>query len=140
MLRRFSIVSAVGLALLLSVVFLLFGYRVLVFFFIMFRNSGLLPSIPTELLHLAPFLVREYIVKHERSFDSRQFASIPIDGQHCFVYNSHFGVSRVTAVGTWIKPRDRWVVVARHCALIPWRSSLICLLLVVQRSYRMSCS
>lgn len=66
-------------------------------------NSALLWSLPTELSHLTPLPVGEYIVKYDNYLDSSQFSSMFIDGQLRFVYNSRYGVNCSTAVGTWIK-------------------------------------
>lgn len=49
------------------------------------------------------FFVGEYILKFKGYLDSHRLASLPMDGQHRFVYESRFGVSRVTAAGTWMK-------------------------------------
>lgn len=74
----------------------------------MSRNSGLLFFVLTDLSLLVPFLVGEYFLKYENFPDNRQFASIPSNGQHCFVYDSRYGVNSVTAAGAWIKRWEYW--------------------------------
>lgn len=40
--------------------------------------------------------------------DSRRFVLMPIVGQHRFLYDSHYGVSRITAVGVCINLWTHW--------------------------------
>lgn len=70
--------------------------------------AGVFASVSTELSPLTAFHVGENFLKYEDYLDSRRFASIHFDGQHCFEYDLRYGASRTTTVGTWIMRWAHW--------------------------------
>lgn len=69
-------------------------------------------------------------MKNKVYFDSRRFTSVPIHGQHRFVYDSSFGVNWVTAFGASIERWAYWTVVAGNFLFTPWCFLSICHLFV----------
>lgn len=62
-------------------------------------NSSFSPSVSTELSTLAPFLVREWLSECGNCLGTHQFASVPVNGQHRFVYDPRHGANRAPAAG-----------------------------------------
>lgn len=91
-----------------NIVLLFFGYRLFVLFGNASNSSNVLDSVFTELLPLAPFLDGEYILEYEHYLDSRRLASIPIDWQHSFMYDSRYEVSSITAAGVSLVRWAHW--------------------------------
>lgn len=120
-----------------SFVILFIGYRFLVLFVTTSSSSGLVSLVLTKLSPLVPFLVGEYILKYEDYLDNRNFAYIPIDGQHQFVYDSRYAVDHVIAVRAlikrWSRRGGRGAVLRIDSVTVP----SIYVSFVSMRSYRM---